>query len=221
MADAPQTSAAINELAAIPFGALIGGPLIAAIEAQAHAAMTTVDFIKAVGFSYDKKKDENTVNTVKFSFMNGYTGGSNGRGERIPRTMTLEVPLLSIIPIPFLRIENLDIHFKASLSQSMENKETESTSLTREASVSAGGGWLCFRASMKGSISSKKDSSSTRDSRYATEYTMDINVHAVQDDIPAGLSRVLGMLNETMERQLQAPAPGPLLETAETEKKPK
>jgi hypothetical protein len=57
---------------------------------------------------------------------------------------------------------------------------------------------------MSASISSKKDSSATRDSRYSVEYTMDINVHAVQDDIPAGLAKVLGLLNESMERQLQA-----------------
>ena len=44
-----------QELASIDFGAMIGGPLIAVVRAQAQAANTTVDFIKSVGF---KKPDE-------------------------------------------------------------------------------------------------------------------------------------------------------------------
>jgi hypothetical protein len=187
--------AVVNELAAIPFGTLIGGPLVAAIEAQAKAARTTVDFIKAVGFD---KEDETKVNNITFSFMNGPS--NNGETPM----MKLQVPLLSIVPIPFLRIENLDIHFKASLSQSMETKESETSSTERKGEVKASGGWFTCKAEMSASISSKKDSSATRDSRYSVEYTMDINVHAVQDDIPAGLAKVLGLLNESMERQLQA-----------------
>jgi hypothetical protein len=120
--------------------------------------------------------------------------------------MELEVPLLTIVPIPFLRIENMDIHFKASISQATETKETESSSLGSEATVSAGAKYWFFKADMTASVSSKKDSSATRDSRYAVEYTMDINVHAVQDDVPGGLAKVLNLLNESMDRKLQARA---------------
>jgi hypothetical protein len=187
--------AVLNELASIPFGSLIGGPLTAAVEAQAKAAMTTVDFIKAVGFESDGSDgNPSKVKTVTFAFNNGPKG---------QEPMALEVPLLSIVPIPFLRIENLDIHFKASLSQSMETKDSETTSTEGKAEVKAGANWLTAKAEMSASISSKKDSSSTRDSRYSVEYTMDINVHAVQDDIPAGLAKMLNLLTESMDRQLQ------------------
>jgi hypothetical protein len=197
---------ALNELSAIPFGSLIGGPLIAAVEAQAKAAMTTVDFINAVGFDEDQTGKK--VRNVTFS----YVTGRDRNNQDIQST--LDVPLLSIVPIPFLRIENMDIHFKASISQSMETKESEATTTAGEVKTTAGGGFLGWKAEMSASVSSKKDSSSTRDSRYSVEYTMDINVHAVQDDIPAGLAKVLGLLNESMDRQLQAspsptPQPGP------------
>ena len=206
---ATPTPSALNELSAIPFGSLIGGPLIAAVEAQAHAAMTTVDFIQAVGFEKGtgKDKDSQTVRNVTFKFLNGYAGQLGDGSGKTPQMMSLDVPLLSIVPIPFLRIENMDIHFKASLSQSLETKASETTSNAAEAGVEGGGGWLMFRAKMHASVSSKKDSSSTRDSRYSVEYTMDINVHAVQDDIPAGLAKVLNLLNESVDRQLQAPMP--------------
>ena len=37
-------------LRSLPFGRIIGGPMTAAIEAQALAARSTIDFIKSVGF---------------------------------------------------------------------------------------------------------------------------------------------------------------------------
>ena len=178
-----------NELSAIPFGALIGGPMTAAIEAQSKAAMASVEFIRAVGFD-----DEDNVINVVFKYKSG-PGDSD--------VQTLEVPLLTIVPIPFLRIDNMDINFKASISQSTETSDTSSSTLEKGASVKAGASYWFVKAEMNASVSSKKDTSSTKDSRYAVEYTMDINVHAVQDDIPGGMAKVLNLLNESIDRNLQ------------------
>ena len=41
---------AVEELRQIPFSSLIGGPLTAAIEAQALAARSSIEFIQKVGF---------------------------------------------------------------------------------------------------------------------------------------------------------------------------
>lgn len=177
--------AVVNELAAIPFGTLIGAPLNAAIEAQAKAALTTVEFIRTVGCTEDGE-----IVNVLFKVKLG------------DNDLDLQVPLLAIVPIPFLRIENMDIHFKASLSQSMETKDTVSKSIGASVTASVSANWF-VKASVSSTISSKKDSSSSRDSRYAVEYTMDINVHAVQDDVPGGLGKVLNLLNESIERQMQ------------------
>lgn len=185
--------AAINALSAIPFGTLIGGPLNAAVEAQAKAAMTTVDFIRNVGFD----KDGNVVNVV-FKY----------KGGPAPTDMIeLHVPLLTIVPIPFLRIDNMDINFKASISQSTETKEAEASSFGASATMTASAAYWFLKAEMSATVSSKKDTSSSRDSRYAVEYTMDINVHAVQDDVPGGLGKVLNLLTESIERNLPEQKP--------------
>jgi hypothetical protein len=97
----------------------------------------------------------------------------------------------------------MDINFKASISQSTETKETEASSIGASASISGSARYLFFKASMTASVSAKKDTSSSRDSRYAVEYTMDINVHAVQDDVPGGLAKVLNLLTESIDRNLQ------------------
>jgi hypothetical protein len=182
--------AVVNELSAIPFGALIGGPLTAAIEAQSKAALATVDFLRSVGF------DENgNILNVVFKYR---------AGTEEDDIQELQVPLLTIVPIPFLRIDNMDINFKASLSQSTETMDKTTSVTGAEAKLSVGAKYWFVNAQMSASVSSKKDTTSSRDSRYAVEYTMDINVHAVQDDIPGGMAKVLNLLSESIDRQLQA-----------------
>jgi hypothetical protein len=73
--------------------------------------------------------------------------------------------------------------------------------------MSASAKYWFFKAEMSATVSSKKDTSSSRDSRYAVEYTMDINVHAVQDDVPGGLGKVLNLLTESIERNLPEQKP--------------
>ena len=50
-----------QELSSIDFSAVIGGPLTAVVEAQSTAAMSTVDFIKSVGFTPDVTNDDGEV----------------------------------------------------------------------------------------------------------------------------------------------------------------
>ena len=53
-----------DELSNLNFEAMIGGPLSAVIKAQAQAAVTSVDFIKAVGFDHDDKILSATIITI-------------------------------------------------------------------------------------------------------------------------------------------------------------
>jgi hypothetical protein len=178
---------ATSALQAIPFEQLIGGPLNAAVKAQALAATTSVDFIRSVGFNQNGE-----IINIKFVY------------QREGRQVTLEVPLITIVPIPYLRIDNMTINFKAQLSASGESNDTTTSSQNANVSASAGGGFFGQKYNFNASVSSKKDSSSSSSSKYSIEYTMDITVHAVQDDIPKGLSTVLGLLSEQMKPIPQA-----------------
>ncbi|MCF0199116.1 MAG: hypothetical protein HUK02_07300, partial [Bacteroidaceae bacterium] len=51
---------------------------------------------------------------------------------------------------------------------------------------------------ISGSYSTKKDSSSTQSSRYSVEATMDVRVKAGPDDLPAGVTRLLNELNNSI-----------------------
>ena len=192
MAEVSQTPAnvAINAMQAIPFSSMIGGPLKACIEAQAMAARTSWEFIKEVGLNTDEKGQKSAI-MVAFSFNRG------------GRMVQLNVPLLTIVPIPYIAINTIDINFKASISAS-----SSTTSETAE-HTEAGGeldakaklnlGLFSLQANLKANYSSKKDSKATAESKYSVESTIDVAVKAGQESMPAGMAKVLELLGTALD----------------------
>ncbi|MEM7370219.1 MAG: DUF2589 domain-containing protein [Bacteroidota bacterium] len=179
---------ATGQLGALPFESIIGGPLVAAVKAQNLAAKTSVDFINAVGFNINQTTKKKEAINVEFTYKNG------------TEDRKLIVPILTILPIPFIRIDDININFKASISAEAKSsaENSENLSVDTEANAKYSSAFSPVSADFKASVSAKRDSANARDSRYSVEYTMDVNVHAVQDAIPAGMDQVLGILKESI-----------------------
>lgn len=179
-----------NSLQAIPFSSLIGGPLNACIEAQAMAARRTWEFIQKAGLETDPETGEKKAVNVSFSFMQG------------GRMMQLDVPLLTIVPIPYIAIHSVDISFKASISASTSASSEDAESTSKGGGVGMNGGvktgLFNVDAKFNASYSSKKDSKATSESKYCVEYTMDVAVKAGQDSMPAGLAKILEILGNSL-----------------------
>ncbi|EMD9439735.1 MULTISPECIES: DUF2589 domain-containing protein [Burkholderia] len=170
----------------IDYSALIGGPLQAAITAQAMAAKSTYEFIDKVGLTTDTDGVKQAVN-VTFLY------------QKDGQMVKLIVPLLTIVPVPLILVDEVTIQFKANINAAASSTSEESKSEAIAGELSAQGkiGWGPFSlsAQMKASYSSKKDSKATQDSRYSVEYTQDVFVHASQAGVPAGLATVLNILS--------------------------
>lgn len=189
--DTTPSQVATSALQAIPFGSIIGGPLKACIEAQAMAAQTSWQFIQEVGLNTDPKTGQKEAVNVSFQFM------QNGR------MVQLNVPLLTIVPIPYIAIHDIDINFKANISASSSSVSEQSNSSELGGALEASGGIKVgpfhMSAKMNANYSSKKDSKATQDSKYSVEYTMDVAVKAGQDSMPAGLAKVLELLGNSLD----------------------
>ncbi len=262
-----------QELSSINFGALIGGPLVAVIEAQSMAARATADFINTVGFDADKKPiyvefkypkevapykpavtaqitgfnvtaggsgyDPSTV-TVIFSGGTGsgaqakaiveggavvrielidagtYTaaptvtiGGGGGSSATatvvfqadVPavdakyQDMKIEVPILTMLPIPFIRIEEATIDFNAKIN-SMETR-SESTDAAISGNLEVRQRWPGGAAKLSVSASYQKKTASG--STVERTYSMQIHVRASQDEMPAGMEKLLSLLEGAMK----------------------
>ena len=186
---------AVLELSSLPMKALIGGPMVAAIEAQAQSAQTTVDFIQQVGFVNESTTPGQGVSDGAFGDVRNvkFTYKKTGEDGEI-ETHEFELPILSILPVPYLRIGDMTINFKASLSkvETFDRSVTNDFSIGTDISGKIWGVKFGLNASYK--RSSETNTSSTRSAKYEYE----VNVNALQDEIPAGLGRVLDILEEAI-----------------------
>jgi hypothetical protein len=182
-------------LGSIPYGTLIGAPMTAAVEAQALSAQTSIDFIRSIGFeSTDDGVGFGPIRQVTFTYSRRNT--TDGTDD----TVEMKVPLLTIVPIPYLRIDDLTIDFTSKITEEMlrSTKRDSSTEAEAELSINYSHFLSPVKVGFKASISTKHSSSTATSNRYKTEHTININVRAVQDDLPAGMSRVLDILESSI-----------------------
>ena len=189
-----------STLASLDFGSLIGGPLIAGVNATAQAAMATAEYIETVAFQpLDKNSNTYSVKTVAFTYT---WPSTDGQGTTLTKTVT--VPLLSILPIPYLRVDSMDIEFKAQIDSVQTVNNTNTFNTTN--SVSGGSGsFLNMFESVNFSVSVSDQNVNTATSKQTSSYSMDVRVHAGVDAIPAGMQRVLDIFDSIIQPTQPAP----------------
>jgi len=194
-----------DELSSIDFQSMIGGPLMAVVKAQAQSAQTSVDFIKSVGFNpSDAQTDPGKPTMVTFTYDKVIeTKDAAGKVTQTIEPRALTVPILTMLPIPFIRVEEVTIDFNAKINSVQETTTTSSHDLN--VSLAAKGGWGPVSAELKCSYSYKKSTSAT--DKTERTYSLTIHVRAVQDELPTGLEKILAILeNNIKDTPATAPA---------------
>jgi Protein of unknown function (DUF2589) len=177
---APSTNLT-SELNNIDFRKMIGGPLQACVDAQVASSLATVDFINKVGFTEVDGKKELVM--VDFSHKRKDV---DPEGKATEKDVSIRVPLLAMLPIPSLRIEHAIIVFNVKLN-SVETSTVAQT-IGVNAEVKGGFGPVSFK------VSASYQRQSSTGVKVEKEYALNINVKCVQDEIPAGLEKILNML---------------------------
>ena len=178
-----------DELASLDFSSLIGGPLVAIVNAQAQASLSSADFIKQVAFKPTTTSPPGPLELETVSFEYKKTGDSG------VVTQTIDVPLISILNVPFIRVQEATIQFRANIV-GMEFSQVDTSSQVG-VELSAGLRLRRFSANLKASYASQKKSSSGE--KTERTYAMDILVKIVQDEVPEGLSRVLDIFGSLIK----------------------
>ncbi len=279
-----------QEMSSIAFDKILGGALNAVVSAQNNSSLTTVNFIKSVGFQNDEngntvkpvyvdfkypkeiapyqpaipasfyftitaggsgydeeelnsgsyevdgKRDvklnftvdtqgsisavrateggekltENSVLTLKSSTGEGAQFSISKREEvkatpAVYQDMTLQVPLLTIVPVPFIRIATTDIELNVKINSIYNTNESSETNVNSSTSANASYRGLFFRGgvNINASVSHQKKNSSSEEVK--KEYSLNIKIHAVQDELPVGMGRILDILEETIVPKVAKP----------------
>ena len=205
------------ELQALPLEYMLGTPLTAAIKAQALAAVTTIDFIEKVGLEEDAQGDLK-MRTAEFTFSQPVPDPANP-GAMIFQEAKLTVPILSLAPVPFIRISDLNVSFEfkirditsAASKFEITGKTGFENNTNVETKIGAGGGILGFlggpkvntsvesKTTVTASVSSTYQSTNRQTTDRSATFKMTMN--AVQDAIPEGLNRVLTIFNDAIQSE--------------------
>lgn len=184
-----------DQFSGLPMESLIGGPLQAACKAEVMLAAATTNFIETIGFEDKAEGDTGPrkAKTVAFSFQRPAT---DPEGKTIgSETVSLEVPVLSIVNIPSLMVQNVDVTFDMEVKSSVSSQQSSDKSGTLDAHAKLGWGIFSLDVTIKGSISSHE--SNTRSSDNSAKYH--VAVQARQAGMPEGLSRVLDILTSAVQ----------------------
>ena len=208
------------ELQTLPLEYMLATPLTAVIKAQALAAQTTVSFIEKVGLTEDQNTGELAVRTAEFTFIEPVPDPANP-GAVIEQLTKLTVPILSLAPIPFIRVSDLNISFEFKIRDVTSNQSkfeiTGKTGFENTTAVEGktgfGGGVIGFLggAQVSGSVESKTNVTASVSATYQSSNrqmtdrsaTFKMTLNAVQDALPEGLSRVLAILNDSIKSRKQ------------------
>ena len=170
-----------NQFTGLPIENLISAPLLAAAEGQKSLASTTAAFITEVGMD-----DKGNTKSVTFNYDDG------------TEKVLLDVPLLSIINVPSLCVDSIDVEFNMEVQTQSSTKSSTDVSTK----VNASCGFACWKASFEGKVS--HHSESNRSSDTSAKYS--ISVKGKQEK-PEGLRKVLDMLNGSIGKGTKTAAP--------------
>jgi hypothetical protein len=214
-----------QQFSGLPMKSLIGGPLQAAAEAQQSLAMTQTNYILNTGFSRIEDGNGKLLGYKPITAaieMSGTRPVVDAQGRVTPANsaLTMDFPILTMMPIPSLAVTEVDITFDMEVksSYSQETDDETSSKTHEEGSFDAKAGWGCFSVEVKGSIShdsaqSHSDKQSYQKSNSARYH---VEVKAEQQPIPDGIKMLLTMFSKNMDLAMQpisvagpAPAPAP------------
>ena len=111
--------------------------------------------------------------------------------------MKFSVPILTMLPIPFIKVDIITIDFNAKIT-SMET-QNQSEDLSVGGNIAVKQRWPSGSAKLNASVAFKKSSSSG--SSVERTYSMAIHVQASQDEMPAGMEKLLSILEGAMISQ--------------------
>lgn len=168
-------------LQGIPIDFLIATPLISTARANMALATVMAEFINEIGFD---PKDKGKARIVSFKLTRMVQDPVTQKFSE--QTITVNAPLLGLVPIPALLVQSVNIDLTINVSSSLQTVDTSKA----DASLTLGATWGWGNASFTGSYSTS--STNTRTTDNSAKY--EVQVVAQQQPLPEGMSRLMDVM---------------------------
>ncbi len=184
---------------AISFASLVGAQLTALIEAEAEAAETSAEFIENVGFEKDPNTGVMKLRSVTFEMLRRDVDGKT-------RKHLISVPVLTLVPIPLLTIEEADLEFDLTvetIKTETSDERPSRPSAGRPAAPSAREALLARNVLVakrpKAQLITKFARTRKENSQTKTMADLNLKVRVAQSPFPLGIERLLNTADLSVE----------------------
>ncbi len=198
----------LQDFVGLPLRSLIVEPLVASAKGQQDLAQVTLDFIKQVGFTTNKNGDT-VLRTINIEVPRLI------EGQAQPLMQKVSMPLISMVTIPNLAVDSIDIDFTIEVQSqtkvSDENDNSKTTTKTHSDTntntLKVGeNDWLFSgsdsntntfetKTEITGTVSCK--STQTRSTDFSAKY--DISVRATQQPPSEGMGKLNQIIASCIE----------------------
>lgn len=190
-----------QQFSGLPMDDLIGGPLNAAARANSTMALTQTKFLLDTCFT--SEEENYTPIMIKMSLSRAIINAENNEDQVKNFSTEFNLPLLTIIPLNSLAVDNVDVKFEMEVksSYSENTKESKEKSKGGKASLEAKFKFGCFSAKVNGSVSYDQKESSSKDTHYqkSNNAKYSVGVHAAQIPLPQGVTTIIDVFSKAIE----------------------
>ena len=144
---------------------------------------------------------EHNVRSMQFSYDQSVATAS---GNQSFNHHSVTIPLMTMVPIPYIRIESLDVDFNVKLTGVEEASRTTSNEIKVKApkwspKIKLGPvGHIRF----KGSFSRKATRGESM--KVSRSYDMTVKIHGSQAEMPAGIERMINLLEDLIVEDIKS-----------------
>ena len=157
----------------LPLGDLLGGAMVAVVQADALAARATLDFVQEVGFV--PSTDPETTGSLRMAAFRYQKRDEDGQVAEF----VTEVPLLSLVTIPSLQVKEAKFSVVAKID---------------EIRRTGGGG----KPAMTELVARPAATSGSRTEEVRSSHHLQVEVTMAQADVTVGLERVFQLMDEAI-----------------------
>lgn len=181
-----------NDFVGLPLGLLVSQPIIEVAKGQAELCNVYLDQLFKLAFkTIPDPNSDAAVETkvVKFTLNRTVVDANGGGTKTVP--VTVEAPLLSLVPVPAFTMDEATVQFTMEVKESTAEKDTSTSTTSFQSGFSAWG----FNASVSGNVSTSKEN--TRTSDKSAKY--DIFARAVQQPAAEGMAKLTSIFASVIE----------------------
>ncbi len=177
-----------EQFAGIPMGLLICQPILEVAKGQMALCQVYIDTLLTLAYQ-DPSDPTKGCRTIPFTFERLIIDKETGK-ESV-KTMTLNAPLISLVPLPAFTMDEVTVDFDMEVTETNVDTSSDSSSITNTDSFNF---WGCS-ASVTGTVSA--NSSHTRTTDNSAKYK--IHARAVQQPPSEGMAKLTSLFAESMQ----------------------